>query len=493
MRNVLIRRRFWSSADTLLESRGQFTDAIDAYTNALAQRPNDATIYYDRGVAYGRLNRWNEATDDYTRSIEHNGGTARAYNNRATAFAQQHNYKRAIEDFTLAIKLDPGAALSYRNRGLAYHDTNQLKEAIEDFTVAIGLEPAAFDGPFERGNAYLEGREYQKAIEDFNRAIALDASHAAAWANRSEAYRQLGNTKQAEADAAKAKQLDASIHIAAQAQAPPPAQASASAPETKLIPPEANPRREQAVRVATAYLQGKGYHVESAPPRSIWRVPRVQSDCEWKCKRRRRGNRPCNSRGSWSKRPGTAIRRRPWSSSTIGRARPHPASPTPAEQSSNSRKTGSPTSKSWCPSSMNIRGHRAPNASRLRPVEGRFSRRNSSFRCARINATGVPMLQPATVFPAIDYAAHPAFRQFTPADSAQDAAIEQSVRQIDEGSRRFTRRRRHCPSRTSSKRMNHVRACARRDWPVARAVAAQRVADRDHRRDRPCRNCARNS
>jgi tetratricopeptide (TPR) repeat protein len=249
----------------LLESRGQFADAIDAYTNALAQRPDDATIYYDRGVAYGRLNRWSDACDDYTRSIEHNGATARAYNNRATAFAQLHNYTRSIEDFTQAIKLDPSAALSYRNRGLAYHDTNQLKEAIEDLTVAIGLEPRAFDGPFERGNAYLDARDYQKAIEDFNRAIGLDGSHAAAWANRSEAYRQLGNMKQAEADAAKAKQLDASIHIAAADQAPPPAKAIATAPEAKLVTPDANPRREQAIRVATAYLEGKGYHVESAP------------------------------------------------------------------------------------------------------------------------------------------------------------------------------------------------------------------------------------
>jgi tetratricopeptide (TPR) repeat protein len=257
----------------LLENRGQYTEAIDAYTAALDHRPNDATIYYDRGVAYGRLNRWSEAADDYTRSIEHNGGTARAYNNRATAFAQLHDYKRAIEDFSQAIKLEPSAALSFRNRGLAYHDTNQLKEAIDDFTVAMGLEPKSFDGPFERANAYLEAREFQKAIEDFDHAIALDGSHAPAWANRSEAHRQLGNVKQAAADAAKAKQLDPNISITALEQASPPAKPSAVAPtanvapppQTKVALPDTNARREQALRVATAYLAGKGYHVEPAP------------------------------------------------------------------------------------------------------------------------------------------------------------------------------------------------------------------------------------
>src|SRR5579863_2049032 len=48
----------------MVERLGKFDDAIDAYTKALQQRPNDATIYYDRGVAYGRSNRWQEAVED---------------------------------------------------------------------------------------------------------------------------------------------------------------------------------------------------------------------------------------------------------------------------------------------------------------------------------------------------------------------------------------------------------------------------------------------
>jgi hypothetical protein len=42
------------------------------------------------------------------------------------------------------------------------------------------------------------------------------------------------------------------------------------------------------------------------------------------------------------------------------------------------------------------------------------------------------MIQASTQFPSIDYTAHPAFRQFSPADPSQDTAIEQAVRQIDE-------------------------------------------------------------
>jgi tetratricopeptide (TPR) repeat protein len=247
----------------LMESRGRFAEAIDAYTKASGQRPNDATIYYDRGVAFGRLNQWKEAVEDYTRAIEHDPGMAKAYNNRAAAYAQQHQFERAVADFTKAISLDPRSGLTYRNRGLAYHDLGQFNQAIEDDTVAIRLDPSVFEGPFERGNAYLDAGEFQKAVTDFDRAIAIDSTRAGAWMNRGEAFRRLGDSKRAQADFEKAKQLDPGIVPAAfvQSSAPKPLAPTA---ENHAAQPDSVARRERALRVARDFLQSKGFHVDSA-------------------------------------------------------------------------------------------------------------------------------------------------------------------------------------------------------------------------------------
>jgi len=248
----------------LLESRGQFREAIDAYTKALAQRPNDATIFYDRGVAFGRLTQWKEAADDYTRAIELDPSAARSFNNRAAAYAQQHQYDRAIADFTKAIKLDPRGALTFRNRGLAYHDINDLPKAIEDFTVAITMEPDAFDGPFERGNAYLDAHEYKKAIVDFDRAIELDPARAAAYVNRGTAYSRLGDAQRAQADIEKARHLDPTIPANILAQSAPSPSVPAAAPsENHVVAPDSSARREHALQVATEFLKAKGFQVES--------------------------------------------------------------------------------------------------------------------------------------------------------------------------------------------------------------------------------------
>ena len=245
----------------LMESRGQFQEAIYAYTKALAQRPKSATTYYDRGVAYGRLNSWKEAADDYSRAIEHDPGMARAYNNRATAYAELHEYQKAIADFTKAISLDPRGALTYRNRGLAYHDLGQLNQAIEDYTVAIRLDPSVFEGLFERGNAYLETGDYKKAVADFDRAIAIDPTHATAWLNRGETYRRLGDSKRADEDTAKARQLEPGI-VATTSPSPPPKQLAVAA-EAKVSRPDSAARRERALQVAQDFLKSKGFQIES--------------------------------------------------------------------------------------------------------------------------------------------------------------------------------------------------------------------------------------
>jgi Tfp pilus assembly protein PilF len=247
----------------LMESRGRFREAIDAYTKALAKQPNKATTYYDRGVAYGRLNQWKDAADDYSRAIQHDPAMARAYNNRATAYAEQRDYQRAIADFSKAISLDPGGALTYRNRGLAYHDFGQLNQAIEDYTVAIRLEPTAFEGPFERGNAYLDSGDYKKAVADFDRAIAIDPSRATAWLNRGEAYQRLGDSERAQEDRAKARQLEPGI-VATASPSPPPKEPRTTA-ETKVARSDSAARRERALQVASDYLKSKGFHVESTP------------------------------------------------------------------------------------------------------------------------------------------------------------------------------------------------------------------------------------
>jgi tetratricopeptide (TPR) repeat protein len=246
----------------LMESRGKLDEAVDAYTRALARRPDDAALYYYRGVAFGRQGRWEDAIADYTRAIEHDAGMARAYNNRAAAHAHERRFDAAVADFTKTISLDSKSALAFRNRGLAYHDLGQIAPSIEDYTVAIRLDPNDFENRFERGNVYLDAGEYQKAIADYDQAIALDGTRAPAWLNRGEAHRRLGHTKQSQADTATAQRLDPNQKPSELARGTPEKALLPSAPAS---PSETVRREERAVVVAADFLRSQGYKVEKSP------------------------------------------------------------------------------------------------------------------------------------------------------------------------------------------------------------------------------------
>ncbi len=171
----------------LKERQQRYAEAIEAYTAALKQRPSDAMLHYDRGVAYGQLQQFDFAIRDYTRALELDAALARAYNNRAVAFAQIKEFTRAIEDCNRAIELEPNDALAFRNRGLAHHDMQQYEKAIEDYNASIRNDGRSAISYFHRGNVYLELKKYDRAIEDYDQALRLDPKLPNALVNRATA------------------------------------------------------------------------------------------------------------------------------------------------------------------------------------------------------------------------------------------------------------------------------------------------------------------
>ena len=78
----------------------EYEAAIDAFTRALAWKPDFAQVYLDRGILY-----WRE--------IDHP--------------------RKAIHDLTLAMHLDPSLVEAQFNRGIAHQQLREYAEAIADF------------------------------------------------------------------------------------------------------------------------------------------------------------------------------------------------------------------------------------------------------------------------------------------------------------------------------------------------------------------------
>ncbi len=69
------------------------------------------------------------------------GNLASVYYNRGVAYGDKGDYDRAIADYTQAIKLDPKHAYAYYNRGVAYKNLGQTNRAIQEYRRALELDP----------------------------------------------------------------------------------------------------------------------------------------------------------------------------------------------------------------------------------------------------------------------------------------------------------------------------------------------------------------
>jgi tetratricopeptide (TPR) repeat protein len=121
---------------------GDLKGAIDAYSEAIALKPEEIRSYLNRGVAYIGLQMYNKAIDDCNTVIGMDPDHSQAYYNRARAYLQEGLLDPAILDCNKALTLDPHMAITYRTRGMAYKGKGMLERAKSDFQRSCELGDA---------------------------------------------------------------------------------------------------------------------------------------------------------------------------------------------------------------------------------------------------------------------------------------------------------------------------------------------------------------
>ena len=121
---------------------GDLKGAIEAYTEAIALKPEEIRSYFNRGIAYIELHMHDKAIEDYNTVIDMNHDYSEAYNNRAWAFLQKGLFDPAIRDCNKALTLDPNMATACHTRGMAYKGKGMLEAAKKDFHKSCELGDA---------------------------------------------------------------------------------------------------------------------------------------------------------------------------------------------------------------------------------------------------------------------------------------------------------------------------------------------------------------
>ena len=146
-------------------NKGDYANAIEAYTQALRLEPKSASILYARGYAHYRAYDDDRAIQDFSAAIQLQPNTE-TFRARARAYENKADYEHAIQDYTQAIRASPADVTLRYDRAFDYERKGEYGIAIADLNEILQRFPDSPDAHRNRGLALLFSARLSEAQQE---------------------------------------------------------------------------------------------------------------------------------------------------------------------------------------------------------------------------------------------------------------------------------------------------------------------------------------
>jgi tetratricopeptide (TPR) repeat protein len=178
--------------------------------------PGNASLYFERAMAYRSLSKFKEAIDDLSEAITLDSDPAdiyfvrgeiyansRPFNSFQKIYVENESYDRdkALEDFLECARRKPSSGAFIR-LGRQYLELSRTEEAMQVFRKALELTGREDQGSAHMAALYLKTYDLDLALEEYNKLIRSSPARGKAYwyRMRSEVYYALRDYVQAWAD-----------------------------------------------------------------------------------------------------------------------------------------------------------------------------------------------------------------------------------------------------------------------------------------------------
>jgi tetratricopeptide (TPR) repeat protein len=112
----------------MLGRLGRKESSGEQFEKAIAQAPQDSTIYYKQGNSYFDDQKYDLAIGSYRRAIEMDPSNKFAINNLGVVYMEKKEYGKAVENFKKVLTIDPNYQMAVLNLGIIYDEDLVDKE-----------------------------------------------------------------------------------------------------------------------------------------------------------------------------------------------------------------------------------------------------------------------------------------------------------------------------------------------------------------------------
>lgn len=182
------------------ESLKDYKQAFRDYSISLSLDPNNDFAYHRRGHTLESLNNLPAATRDLQRRALINPKDPEIFYCLGHYYRKHKMFDQSIAAFDQAIKLNPKSEIYFCARGNAKMRAGKYQEAIADCTQSLQLNSKRSHPHYSRGISYGKLKQYNLAIKDLSEAIDMSYEYGAAYFQRAQICKALGNQEDADRD-----------------------------------------------------------------------------------------------------------------------------------------------------------------------------------------------------------------------------------------------------------------------------------------------------
>jgi tetratricopeptide (TPR) repeat protein len=142
---------------------GRYSQAVDAFTSALKEKPTYPEALFNRGKAYVFLNNSSQSLEDFSKAAKY--------------FVEKGDLNKALDCYTQLINLQPADLNSYYSRGQIFLLTNDFDKAIADFSKTTQIDSKFFSGHIGLGQSYYKKGLYKESIDALKTAQKLNPNN----------------------------------------------------------------------------------------------------------------------------------------------------------------------------------------------------------------------------------------------------------------------------------------------------------------------------
>ncbi|MEM8503854.1 MAG: tetratricopeptide repeat protein [Cyanobacteria bacterium P01_D01_bin.1] len=180
-----------------LSALGRNEAAVAAYDQALAIKPDKHEALYNKGIALSALGRKEEAIAAYDQALAIKPDYHEALNNKGNDLSALGRKEDAVAAYDQALAIKPDYHDALNNKGVALSALGRNEDAVAAYDQALAIKPDKHEALYNKGVALSALGRNEDAVAAYDQALAIKPDYHDALNNKGVDLSALGRKEEA--------------------------------------------------------------------------------------------------------------------------------------------------------------------------------------------------------------------------------------------------------------------------------------------------------